>query len=357
MRIDCLRVLACGLLLLACGNQKATAQAQFDPHWADKLFEKLEQDFGTVPSNADLKYRIKITNKYEQRVSIGGVASSCGCTAGKIGKTTLESGESTEIDVSMDTRRFRGLKETKVTVTINQPLFANVVIHVKAFINPDLMLNPGAAEFGGIPKGSDRVLKMAVSFNGRGQFSIKDATCKSPHVVPKLVEVRRDPFNQQYELLVTIKGSAPLGDLREQVLLSTDDPNQKTVPVLVEAKVEPEFIVTPELVSFGNMEPGQKRTINIVVRSNTRKAFSIVKIESEKTAGVFETRLPKEERETHILPLTLIAPKEAGAVNEEFTVTVGGSSEPITFKAYAKVVGAATSASGAPVPQPVPQNP
>jgi len=357
MRIDCLRVLACGLLLLACGNQKATAQAQFDPQWADKMFEKLEQDFGIVPSNADLKYRIKITNKYQQRVSIGGVASSCGCTAGKIGKNTLESGESTEVDVSMDTRRFRGPKETKITVTFNQPLFANVVIQVKAFINPDLMLNPGSAEFGAIPKGTDRVLKMAVSFNGRGQFSIKDAACKNSNVVPKLVEVRRDPFNQQYELLVTIKGSTPLGDLREQVLLTTDDPNQKTVPVLVEAKIEPEFTVSPELVSFGTMAPGERKAINIVVRSNTRKPFAIDKIESEKTAGVFETRLPKDVRETHVLPLTFIAPKEAGPVSEEFTVTVGGSSEPITFKAYAKVVGAASSAGTAPVPQPVPQNP
>jgi Protein of unknown function (DUF1573) len=353
MRMHGLRVLVCGLALVVSGSRVALAQGQgqFDPLWADKLFEKLEHDFGIVPSNADLKFRIKITNHYKQTVNIAGVASSCGCTAGKLAKNTLASEESTYIDLSMDTRRFRGLKETKVTVTFNQPLFANVVIQVKAFINPDLMLNPGAAEFGSIPKGSDRALKMAVSFNGRGQFSIKDATCKNPNVVAKLVDLRQNPFNQQYELHVTIKGATPLGDLREQVILTTDDPNQRSVPVLVEAKVEPEFTVSPELVSFGTMSPGERKAINIVVRSNTKKPFSIEKIESEKTAGVFETRLPKDIRETHVLPLTIIAPKEAGPVNEEFTVTLGGSTEPITFKAYAKVVAAAAPASGAPVPQ------
>jgi hypothetical protein len=172
-------------------------------------------------------------------------------------------------------------------------------------------------------------------------------------VAAKLVDLRQNPFNQQYELHVTIKGTAPLGDLREQVILTTDDPNQKSVPVLVEAKVEAEFTVSPELVSFGNVTAGQSKQINIVVRNNTKKPFAIDKIESEKTAGVFETRLPKEVRETHVLPLTFIAPKEAGPVTEEFTVTVGGSPDPITFtfKAYAKVVPAPAPAGAAPVPQ------
>jgi len=351
MRKHGLRVLLCGLAMLVVGSRapQAQGQAPFDPLWADKMFEKLEHDFGIVPSNADLKFRIKITNHYKQVVNIAGVSSSCGCTAGKLAKNTLASEESTFIDLSMDTRRFRGPKETKVTVTFNQPLFTSVVIQVKAFINPDLMLNPGAAEFGAIPKGTDRVLKMAVSFNGRGQFSIKDATCKSPNVAAKLVEARRDPFNQQYELQVTIKGTAPLGDLREQVILTTDDPNQKSIPVLVEAKVEPEYSVSPELVSFGALAPGERKTINIVVRG--KKPFAIEKIESEKTAGTFETRLPKETRDVHVLPLTVIAPKEEGAVSDEFTVTVGGSTDPITFKAYGKVVARVTPAGAAPVPQ------
>lgn len=351
MRKHGLRLVLCGLAMLVLGGRAAQSQGQaaFDPYWADKLFEKLEHDFGVVPSNADLKYRIKITNHYKQTVNIAGVSASCNCTAGKPAKNTLASEESTYIDISMDTRRFRGLKETTITVTFNQPLFASSVIRVKAFINPDLTINPGAAEFGAIPKGTDRALRMVVSFNTHGQFSIKDATCKSPHVAAKLVETRRDVFNQQFELHVTIKGTAPLGDLREQVILTTDDPNQKSIPVLVEAKVEPEFSVSPELVSFGNLAPGERKTINIVVRG--KKPFAIEKIESEKSAGTFETRLPKDVREVHVLPLTVIAPKEAGAVTEEFTVTVGGSTDPITFKAYAKVVAAAPAAGAAPVPQ------
>src|SRR6185369_13095109 len=103
MRIQTLPRLLLGLSLLAWSH---TARGQ-DPEWAHKMFEKLEHDFGTVPSGADLKYRLKITNKYQQQVRIASVASSCGCTAAKPLKDTLASEESTYLDISMDTRKFQ----------------------------------------------------------------------------------------------------------------------------------------------------------------------------------------------------------------------------------------------------------
>lgn len=348
MRLQRVCVLALGLAWLVlggpfvCGN-RAAAQ---DPQWAHKMFDKLEHDFGMVPSNADLKYRLKITNKYQQTVHIAGVASSCGCTAGKPSKDTLASEETAYLDLTMDTRRFRQLKETTVTVTFDQPIYAQVQIPVKAFINPDVLINPGAAEFGGIAKGADRLLRLVVIYNGRGISTIKDVVCKNPNVAAKLVEVRRDAFTVHYELHVTIKATAPLGELREQVTLVTDDPNNRNIPVLVEARIEPEFVVTPELISFGTVLPGERKIMNIYIRSSKKQPFAIEKIESEKTAGVFETRIPKEAKEIHVLPLTFIAPKEAGPVNEEFTLTISGSAEPVTFKAYGKVVAGGAQLPG-----------
>jgi hypothetical protein len=336
MRMQMFQSVVLGSAMLAAG---AGAYAQ-DPQWAAKMFDKLDQDFGVVPSGADLKYRLKITNKYQQTVHIAGVASSCGCTAAKPARDTLASEESTYLEISMDTRRFVHLKETFLTVTFDQPLFAQVRIPVKAFINPDVLLNPGAAEFGGIPKGAEALRRIAITYVWRGK-SIRDAVCKNPNVLPKLVEVRRDAAAVHYELHVTIKATAPLGELREQVTLVTDDPANPSIPVLVEARVEADYAVSPEVVSFGALAPGERKTINIVVRG--KKAFTIEKIESEKSAGTFEVRLPKETKPIHVLPLTINAPKEPGSLTEEFTVTIGGSSEPVTFKAYAKIVSPAAA--------------
>lgn len=341
MRLKVVYGILLGIAVLA-ADDRAGAQ---DPQWAHKMFDKLEHDFGVVPSNADLKYRLKVTNKYQQTVHIADVSSSCGCTAGKPSKDTLSSEEAVWLDLSMDTRRFRGHKETTLTVTFDRPIFAQVQIPVRAFINPDVVLSPGELEFRGIAKGVDSQLKMSVVYNGRGQSIIKEAVCKNPHVVAKLATTRRDAFSDTYELAVTIKGTAPLGELRDQVTLITTDPNNPQIPVLIEARIEPEFVVTPDVVSFGNLTPGERKTINIVVRG--KKPFAIEKIESEKTAGTFETRIPTDTKAVHVLPLTLIAPKEAGPVNEEFSVTITGSAEHVTFKAYGKVVAGAVQA---PVP-------
>lgn len=343
MRLQRICAFALGLTCLVWGDHfiwgnRAHAQ---DAQWAHKMFDQLEHDFGVVPGNADQKYRLKITNKYQQTVHIASVASSCGCTAGKPSKDTLASEESVYLDLSMDTRKFRGFKATKITVTFDLPIFAQVEIPVKAFISSDVLINPGAAEFGGIAKGADRLLRLAVAYNGRGMTSIKEAVCKNPNVAVKLVEVRRDAFNVNYELHVTIKGTAPLGEIREQVILVTDDPNNRNIPVLVEARVEPEFVVNPELVSFGTLLAGESKTMNVYIRSSKKQPFAIQKIESEKTAGTFETRIPKDARDIHVLPLTFIAPKEVGPVNEEFTVTIIGAAEPVTFKAFGKVVAGA----------------
>jgi hypothetical protein len=331
MRSKALCGLILGLAVLA-GNGGARAQ---DPLWANKMFDKLEVDFGNVPSGADLKQRIKVTNKYEQTVHILGIASSCGCTAGKPVKDTLSSGESTYLDITMNTRKFSMLKETVVTVTFDQPLLTSVRIPVRAFINPEVLINPGAAEFGAIPKGTDRVLKLAITYAWRGTSAIKEATCKNPDVIAQLVEARRDAAAIHYELQVTIKGTAPLGDLREQVTLITENASNPHIPVLVEARIEPEYAVSPELVSFGTLVPGARDMRNIVVRG--RKPFLIDKIESETTAGVFEVRLPKEPRTVHVLPLTMIAPAEPGSISEEFTLTIKGVAEPVTFRVHGKV--------------------
>lgn len=345
------RIAAVFFLGLAVWGAPARGQ---DPQWAAKMFDKLEHDFGVVPSGADLKYRLKLTNKYQQTVHIVGIASSCGCTAAKPSKDTLASEETAYIDISMNTRKFTLLKETAVTITFDQPLFAQVRIPVRAFISPDVLLNPGEADFGAITRGTDQQRRIAIAYAGRGQTSITSAVSRNPNVLARLVETRRDAATINYELLVTIKGTAPLGELREQLTLVTDDPGKPGIPVLVEARIEGEYAVTPELVSFGNLRPGERKTLNIVVRGrNPQKPFLVEKIESEKTAGVFEVRLPKDSRVLHVLPLTVIAPKEPGTLSEEFTVTISGSAEPITFKAYGRVIGPAD----APAANFVPANP
>ena len=346
MRIKTVHMLLCGLVLVLSGSWASTRTYAQDATWAEKMFEKRDHDFGVVARGADAKYRLKLTNKYQQAVHIASVTTSCGCTAAKPSKDTLASRETAYIEIVMDTRKFTHDKSSSVTVIVDQPLYAEVRIPIHAYIRTDVVLSPGGAEFGPITRGADETRKITIAYAGRGNWKIKDVISKNPNVTAKVVETRRDATNVNYDLQVVVKGSTPLGELRDQLTLVTDDAGNPFIPVLVEGRVEAEYVVT-DIVAFGNLAPGEKKTMNVVVRG--KNPFLIEKIESENTTGLFEIRLPQEAKKLHVVPLTLVAPTEPGAVDEEFTVTIQGSGEQVTFKARGKIVahasGAATQAT------------
>jgi len=331
MRIKTMQMLLMGLAVVLWGLE-ANAQTS---DWAEKMFDKLNHDFGVVARGADARYRLKLTNKYKESVHIASVTTSCGCTAAKPSKDLLVSLESAYIEITMDTRKFQHEKNSSVTVVIDKPLHAEVRIPIKAYIRTDVVLTPGGAEFGGVAKGTDWERTIAVAYAGRGDWKIKDVISKNPNVTAKVVETRRDATNVNYDLKVTLKGTAPLGELRDQLTLVTDDAGNPYVPILVAARVEAEYSVSPDTVTFGTLNPGERKSMNVVVRG--KKPFLIEKIESDKTSGMFEVRMPTEAKTVHLLPLTMIAPGEAGTVSEGFTVTISGSSETLTFKAFGKV--------------------
>jgi len=330
MKIKTVQMLLVGVIV-AVGGGRAFAQ-----EWAEKMFEKREHDFGVVAKGADTRTRIKITNLYRDPVHIASIAKSCGCTEAKLSKDTLASRETAYIEIAMDTRKFSHQKDSAVTIVIDQPQPAEVRIPIHAYIRTDVVLTPGAADFAPITQGEEKEYKIDVAYAGRSDWKIKNVVSKNPNLEAKAVETRRGGGTVNYTLTVKVKGSAPVGDLREQITLVTDDSGNPNVPVLVSAHVDAEYMVNPDVVSFSTLKPGERKVVNIVVRG--KKPFLIEKIESAKLQGVFEVRLPTEARQTHVIPLTVVAPTDPVALDDQFTVTIAGRTETVNFQARGKVV-------------------
>jgi hypothetical protein len=336
-----------GLLVL---GSAAAASAQ-ELNWAQKLFEKQRHDFGVVARGADVVYPLKLNNSYQQTVHIANVRTSCGCISATASKDTLLSGDSATIQVRVDTRRFSREKNSNVIVTFDAPQYQEVTIPIHAYIRTDVVLTPGGAEFGSVALGAGQERHIAISYAGRPDWTIKSVICKNDNLATRLTEVSRSEGRVNYDLLVAVKSSASVGDIREQILLLTDDQNSPEIPVLVEARVEPEFIITPNVVSLGSLAPGQKKTVQVVVRG--RKPFDIAKIESETGSDAFKVRLPDRPNVVHVLPLIVTAPKESGPLNEEFTVTISGNPQPVHFKVNGRIVGGSDNGLE-PAPAPAP---
>jgi hypothetical protein len=249
----------------------------------------------------------------------------------------------------MDTLRFSRRKTSNVIVTIDAPNYQEIRIPITSYIRTDVVFSPGSANFGPVEHGEDNQKTIELSYAGRDDWAVRGIISNNKNLTVKAVETTRENGRVAYKLLLTIKTGTPIGKLREQIYVVTNDIDSdnpaaageetayRKIPLLVEATIEADITIAPQIVSLGVMTPGKEVTVNVVIRG--KKPFAVEKIECESDLEAFKVRLPKTTKPVHILPLTVVPPNTPGVFSEEFTVTIAGRPEPLTFKAYGKISG------------------
>lgn len=316
----------------AYGQQTGAAQSS----WVYKLFDEKNHDFGNVARGADVKHRLKVTNPFQETVRVVSVGKTCGCTDAKAAFTELKTHEVGYIDVEMDTVKFLGEKKSNVLATFSFEggTTATAQIPIRSFIRSDVVVQPGAADFGTVDLGAGSVKTLKVDYAGRGDWRIDDVKSSNPFVDVEVQEQSRTTGGVSYEIRVALKPNAPIGTVRDRIVLKTNDGTYSTVPVLVEAKVEPDIVVTPAQVQLGKLFPGEQKTVNVVIRG--KKPFLINEVVCQ-DADCFAVRLGDQARPVHVVPLTVRTPEMNGDLNEKFEVMVEGRPEPIVFEAIGTV--------------------
>jgi hypothetical protein len=112
--------------------------------WADAMFEKLSQDFGSVPRGPTLSHPFRLTNNTGGPVHISSVRVSCGCVSASAEDTVLAPGQSTAIQAFVDTRRFLGSKGVTIYVSFDQPQRGRTSApRARGGVAEDIQINPG----------------------------------------------------------------------------------------------------------------------------------------------------------------------------------------------------------------------
>jgi hypothetical protein len=282
---------------LVSGGQTVFAQA-----WAAKLFTETHHDFGTVGRNAKTEYAFVLENCFEEDIHIASVRSSCGCTTPVVTKNTIKSWDKGEIIAQFNTRSFIGTKSAMITVVLDRPYYAEVQLTVGGTIRSDIVVEPGEVKFGDVEVGTSRKATLRISYAGRRDWKIIDVQGNSD-----VLEVRlEDPIRQSnlvtYTMHVRLREDAPVGDVLDEMIVVTDDPDQRdsqfTLPVT--ARIRPPITVTPEKVVIGDVRSGELRQQRVIVKS--KKPFAIESIECEDQR--FQFTPSSGEKTVHVLPFT-----------------------------------------------------
>ncbi len=264
------------IALIVAGFAAPAASAQ--SAWAEKMFKgQLSHDFGSVPRGAQLSHRFVITNIYAVRMEITSVKSGCGCVTATAAKRVLEPRESTTIDVNMDARRFTGPKTVGITITVGPDYISSAQLRVSANSRADIVFNPGQVSFGTVTRGQTASQVIDVEYAGALDWRVTEASAKDLPVDVTLSELYRRPGQVGYRVKVTLKADAPVGPIKGDLYLTTNDTASKVLPVLIEGMVQSNITVAPAAVSLGNVKIGETLTRRVVVRGN--RPFRILQVE------------------------------------------------------------------------------
>jgi len=320
------------LLLLASVPAPATAQ-----EWARKMFEESNHNFGAVARGAKAEYRFTFTNLYKEDVHVSGVRSSCGCTTPQITKETLKTYEKGEVVAQFNTAAFQGEKSATLTVTFDQPFRAEVQLQVSGYIRTDVVLNPGSVVFGSVERGAPVEKNVEIKYAGRNDWMITAIESSNPHLTTKLQEMSRGDGQVSYNLLVTLLENAPVGYIKEQLIMVTNDARAKQIPVDVEGRVQSEITVSPTSLFMGVLQPGQKATKQLLVRG--KEPFKIIGVSCEDESFTFTA--PQTAKSFHLVPVTFVAGNEPGKVTQKVHIETDlGEGAVPDFNVYAQIVAA-----------------
>ena len=132
-----------------------------------------------------------------------------------------------------------------------------------------------------------------------------------------------------------LTNDAPVGYIKDQLILVTNDRSASELPVDMEGRVVPDITISPTKWFIGVVKPGQTVTRNLFVRGKT--PFKILDVNCPDKSFKIETS--KESKSVHVIPVVFTAGDDPGKIVQKISIrTDHGEGVAQAFTAFAEVV-------------------
>jgi hypothetical protein len=295
----------------------ATASGTPKAEIKDKVY-----DFGTVLNAVPVTHVFRIHNAGTGTLLIGGVQTSCGCTAAKPTKSEVAPGEDSDIAVSFDTRFDNGPATRTITIGTNDPAAKEITLSLKGDVKVQVEAAPAQVAFGDVKQGSNpsrqvvlNDLVAAQDAKAAQNFQVKSISHASTDI--SVTAAPRTDGKPGAILTVALLKTMPVGAFDDTVKVET---SRAPVDITVFGTVQGNLTVKPAQISFG-VVPHHQGTLRIVrlVNAGTRpvKVTGITSSSSNVSATVEPVAAGKEYKIT----LSLRADAPDGALRGQVAIT------------------------------------
>lgn len=227
--------------------------------------DKPSFDFGKVSQGTKVKHDFVVRNMGNAELKIDKLVSSCGCTASHASSNTIAPGAESKILVEFDSSGFSGEKVKTVQLYSNDPQRPIETLTLSGTIEPDVQVEPANIFFKEVIKGAaENTASQEVSVKIRPdvQAQIESFKSYSQYIIVK--EISGDA--RQKRLLVSISPDAPMGELRERVVITLKGAKLANVNIPIFAVVRGNLRLSSNSLSFGILDSKLKDGLTRSVR-------------------------------------------------------------------------------------------
>lgn len=326
MSIPATMVVALAALLLVVAPISASAQvAKVTP---------LSHDFGDMKQMQTERTAVTLTNAGAARLVITEVKADCGCTIPKLEVQSLAPGESTQIAIEFNSKRFDGKVHKVVHINTNDPVNSVIDVMLTANVFAPLTIKPSTQRIGFDRSLVGETATRQVVFTAKGSQDLKltvGKTRKGLFDVKVINHLGGDPHIAALE--VTRPATMKPGRHRDGVRVTTNVADVPTADIEIQAWVSDKLTATPDHVIY-RFKKNLRQSIRIApFRKGTE--FKVTKVECDlpEISVKFIETTPNAETKV-LLAGSPIGPEDPRAVAAKGRITgtvkvyVDNESEP-----------------------------
>lgn len=282
-----------GLVLSVFGLVSATV-AELPPAPKARVSDPVYQ-FGAVSQGTKVQHDFVIENQGQADLHIQRVVAACGCTAAAPEQDKVAPGSSTKIQVTFDSTGFSGDKIKSVRVYTNDIDNSTIMLSLQGSVEPEVEVEPSRVFLGDIIKGGADLAKptrVSVRVHEGAKGEILDARTFSPYITVKQIEQTK----KSRVLELSVNPDAPLGELRDRVVVSLSGASTPTINIPIFASVKGPIKLEPTTLSFGIIEGDQSLDRKIKIENLGPDPVTIEKLAVNNPAVTTSLKPIKEGR-------------------------------------------------------------
>jgi len=187
------------------------------------------------------------------------VTTSCGCTTAELSVNVLAPGDSTQLQVLFETKKYLGPQTKYVRIHSNDPEHPVYNVPVIVFIQPPISTEPQTRRlaFGRLRRGETATQTAQLWTEAVSRLEIQPDRYDTNFFE---VEIRQDPDlePQKATLLVHSKPEIPSGHYREHIFLRSNIPAMPEINFEIFIDVLSDIELNQQRINFRYVEPDQK---------------------------------------------------------------------------------------------------